>query len=125
MSALDLLNQTCTLSAPTITVETASGQNSYSFSNVATAVRCSIQPRRTYDRNNPARETGVTEFVVYFPPTQTVEVDYRITSIAGGAGYAGAWAGKTLGVVSLWMDGAGRGQYKAVVARLVDGGPTP
>ena len=123
MSAANLLNLTCTLTSPTVTVG-ASGGNVRSYSNVATAVRCAIQAARTHEQSVAARETGITEFVVFFMPDQTLAPYYRMTSIAGGMGYAGAWASKTLELVSLWEDGVGRGQYKKALARLVEGGPT-
>lgn len=130
MAVSDLLNLTCTLTPKTITVDTSSGQNDYASGSAVTSVPCAVQTRQgnspqTYQTYSTGRETGVTEFIVYFKPDQTVDVDYTISAIAGGSGYAGAWASKTLGVTSLWADGVGRGQYKMVTARLVDGGPTP
>lgn len=123
MSVENLLNLTCTLTAPATTVGT-SGGNIVTYSNVATFVPCSIQPERTLEAEVARRETGVTRFVVYFAPDRAVLPQYRITSIAGGDRYAGAWSGKTLAVVSLYEDAVGRGQYRKVLAELVEGGPT-
>lgn len=124
MSALDLMNMTCTLTAPTWARGVTTGFMVPTYGSGTSGVKCSIQPSRTWQGNQAHRETGVTDYDVYLDPSATVDVDYRITSVAGTDGYAGVWASKTLVVTSLYADAAGRGTYLRVTAQLVEDGPT-
>lgn len=124
MSAVDLLNLTCTITTPSFARGATTSFMVPTYGSGTTGVKCSIQPARTRQGQYGNRETGITEFDVYLEPTATVAVDSRITAIAGVDQYADVWSGKTLCVTSLWADATGRGVYKRVTAQLINDGPT-
>jgi hypothetical protein len=124
MSAVDLMNQTCSLVSVSWSRSSTSSFMVPTYSSAATSVPCSIQPASGYQAQMGDKETGITEFDCYFPPDTTIEVEYRITTIAGGEGYADAWSGKTLEIRSFKADATGRGEYITARARLVEDGPT-
>lgn len=124
MSVATLLNSTCTIRRATDAVSSVSGATLPTWADAATLVPCDIQAKSGSESRINARETGETEWDVYFLPDTDVRAEDRINTILVG-GSATSWSGRELTITSPPLDNAGRRSYTLVTAAERKGGGLP
>lgn len=109
MSLSALLNKTCSIRRSTPTTSTATGGPLQSWSNVSTAVPCSVQTSSQSERDIGQRQTGTIEYNVYFASGTTILTGDLFHTITG-------LTNVVLEAIGPGVDGVGRTTYTKVRA---------
>jgi len=113
LSVSSLLNKTCKVVRSTASIDSATGENLYTWANVASGVACTIQVSNSFQAQQQMAQTGVQELQAYFNTGQDVRVGDILSAMTGYS--VGAE------VTSKSTDDAGRTAYVRVTAVLKDG----
>lgn len=109
LSVAKLLVNTCTHKRSSTSISSTTGGQVQSWSTVTASVACNVQPKSQSERDLGYRETGLSEYDVYFAPSTDVRAGDMLTGvdvISSGA----------LEVTSTPNDATGRGRYTKVSA---------
>jgi hypothetical protein len=117
LSVQNLMKSICTIYRPTETRSSTDSSVADSFAAVASGVLLDFQGDNSREGREYQKDTGRTRFRCYMP---------RSASVLGGDRLTLTWgysAGKTVEVISLAFDTAGRGNHQVVIAEdVVTGG---
>ena len=113
MSLRAMLNTSATIARKTEGQSATTGETTATWSSVATGVACAVQVSTASEDRTAARETGRTRYRVFFEYGTDVRSGDRLT-----------WGSRTLTVLGMPSDEAGRLSHYLVVCEEVEGGGT-
>lgn len=113
MSLRSLLNQSATISRKSEAQSSTTGEAVATWSTADAGVACAVQVSNASEDRTAARETGRTRYRVWFEYGTDVRSGDRVI-----------WGSRTLSVIGMPSDEAGRSNHYVIVAEEVESGGT-